>query len=189
MVDEPDIADTIAIMRGIKDRYETFHGIRITDRAIVGAVELSVKYIPDRRLPDKAIDLIDEASSSVKMTSTSKPVELDKLEKEIRSLEIERQARMNEEKQDARVMQELERDLANKQEEFRAKFSKWKHEKDLILKMKSNKEKIDSLKLEADEQERKFEYQTVARIRYSDIPALEKENENTEQDLLAIREK
>jgi ATP-dependent Clp protease ATP-binding subunit ClpB len=96
MVDEPDIADTIAIMRGIKDRYETFHGIRITDRAIVGAVELSVKYIPDRRLPDKSIDLIDEASSSVKMTSTSKPVELDKLEKEIRSLEIEKQAKLAE---------------------------------------------------------------------------------------------
>jgi len=95
-IDEPGINDSIAIMRGLKDRYETFHGIKITDRAIVGAVELSVKYIPDRRLPDKAIDLIDEAASSVKMTSTSKPVELDRLEKEIRSLEIERQAKLAE---------------------------------------------------------------------------------------------
>jgi len=92
MIDEPSIEDATAILRGLKDKYETFHGIKITDRAIVGAVELSVKYIADRKLPDKAIDLIDEASASVKMSSTSKPVELDKLEKEIRSLEIEREA-------------------------------------------------------------------------------------------------
>ena len=100
LVEEPSADDTIAIMRGIKDRYETFHGIRITDRAIVGAVELSMRYIADRRLPDKAIDLIDEASSSVKMTSTSKPVELDKLEKSIRSLEIEREAKLGEMEED-----------------------------------------------------------------------------------------
>lgn len=92
MVDEPNMEDAIAILRGIKDKYEAFHGIKITDRAIVAAVELSVKYIADRKLPDKAIDLIDEAASSVKMSSTSKPIELDKLEKEIRSLEIEREA-------------------------------------------------------------------------------------------------
>jgi len=106
IIEEPSVEDTISIMRGIKDRYETFHGIRITDRAIIGAVELSTRYISDRRLPDKAIDLIDEAASSVKMTSTSKPVELDKLEKEIRSLEIEREALKNEEKIDEKKIQE-----------------------------------------------------------------------------------
>ena len=96
MVDEPSTEDAIAILRGIKDKYEAFHGIKITDRAIVAAVELSVKYIADRKLPDKAIDLIDEAASSVKMSSTSKPIALDKLEKEIRSLEIEREAMKSE---------------------------------------------------------------------------------------------
>ncbi len=188
MIEEPSVDDTISIMRGIKDRYETFHGIRITDRAIVGAVELSTRYISDRRLPDKAIDLIDEAASSVKMTSTSKPVELDKLEKEIRSLEIEREALKNEEKIDEKKIKELEKELAGLRETYRAKLSRWEHERDLILSLKSNKEKIDRLKLEADEQERKYEFQTVARIRYSDIPAIEHENEKIDTELTVLRE-
>ncbi len=118
LVDEPTIEDAISILRGIKDKYETFHGIKIMDRAITSAVELSVKYIPDRKLPDKAIDLIDEAASSVKMSSTSKPIVLDKLEKEIRSLEIEREALKAEATQDSKIMNELEKTLADKQEEF-----------------------------------------------------------------------
>ena len=189
MVDEPSQEDAIAILRGIKDKYETFHGIKITDRAIVAAVELSVKYIADRKLPDKAIDLIDEAASSVKMISTSKPIELDKLEKEIRSLEIEREAVKAEKTQDETIVNELEKNLAGKQEEFRAKMSKWQREKDLIVSVKTNKEKIEALKNQAIELERDADYAGVAKIRYGEIPVLEKAIESTEQELGEIQKK
>ncbi len=189
MVDEPTITDAIAILRGIKDKYETFHGIKITDRAIVAAVELSVKYIPDRKLPDKAIDLIDEAAASVKMSSTSKPIELDKLEKEIRSLEIEREAVKAEKVQDAKIMNELEKTLAEMQEQFRTKLSKWQREKDLIISVKTNKEKIEALKNQALELERDADYAGVARIRYGEIPVLEKAIESVEQELGEIQKK
>ncbi|MDD2565618.1 MAG: AAA family ATPase [Candidatus Gracilibacteria bacterium] len=183
MVDEPSIPEAISILRGLKDRYETFHGIKISDKAIVGAVEFSSKYIADRKLPDKAIDLIDEASASVKMSSTSKPVELDTLEKEIRFLEIEKEAIKNEKSGDKLRLEEIEKELANKQENLRTKVSKWQKEKDLIAKIKENKEKIEKLKLEAEDFERNFDYQAVARIRYNDIPALEKENIEIESDI------
>ncbi|MDD2486782.1 MAG: AAA family ATPase [Candidatus Gracilibacteria bacterium] len=190
MIDEPTEDDAIAILRGIKDKYETFHGIKISDRAIVGAVELSVKYINDRKLPDKAIDLIDEAASSVKISSTSKPVELDTLEKEIRSLEIEKEALKNENdfKSEERLV-EIERKLADKQENSRAKLSKWQQEKDIISKIKENKQKVDDLKVRADDFERKFDYQAVAKIRYGEIPEIEKENENMESELISIKRK
>lgn len=187
MVDEPNIEDAIAILRGIKDKYEAFHGIKITDRAIVAAVELSVKYIADRKLPDKAIDLIDEAASSVKMSSTSKPIALDKLEKEIRSLEIEREAIKAEKAQDPKIMQELEKTLADKQEAYRTKLSKWQREKDLIISVKTNKEQIESLKNQATELERDSDYAGVARIRYGEIPVLEKTIESVEQELAEIQ--
>lgn len=189
MVDEPSQEDAIAILRGLKDKYETFHGIKITDRAIVAAVELSIKYIADRKLPDKAIDLIDEAASSVKMSSTSKPVALDTLEKEIRSLEIEREAIKAEKVQDPKIMEELEKNLTNKQEEFRTKLAKWQKEKDLIISVKTNKEKIESLKNEALASERNMDYTAVARIRYGEIPALEKTIEAIESELREIQGK
>lgn len=189
MVDEPSMDDAIAILRGIKDKYEAFHGIKITDRAIVSAVELSVKYIADRKLPDKAIDLIDEAAASVKMSSTSKPIELDKLEKEIRSMEIEREAVKAEKIQDQKIMNELEKALAGKQEEFRTKLSKWQREKDLIISVKTNKEKIESLKNEALELERDADYAGVARIRYGEIPVLEKTIDSVERELGEIQKK
>ncbi|MCK9271932.1 AAA family ATPase [Candidatus Gracilibacteria bacterium] len=193
MVDEPNQEDAIAILRGIKDRYETFHGIKISDKAVVAAVELSSKYISDRKLPDKAIDLIDEAASSVKMSSTSKPVELDILEKEIRSFEIEKEALKNEKEQNVgnnanrSKLQEIEKQLADKQELLRTKLSKWQKEKDLIVKMKELKQNIDKLKIEADDFERKFDYQAVAKLRYGEIPALEKEIVNLENELLQIK--
>ncbi|MFA6090489.1 MAG: AAA family ATPase [Candidatus Gracilibacteria bacterium] len=189
VVDEPTIEDAISILRGIKDKYEAFHGIKIMDRAITSAVELSVKYIPDRKLPDKAIDLIDEAASSVKMSSTSKPIVLDKLEKEIRSLEIEREALKTEAIQDPKIMNELEKNLAEKQEEFRTKLSKWQQEKDLIISVKTHKEKIESLKNNALELERDADYAGVARIRYGEIPVLEKEIDSIEQELSDIQKK
>jgi len=189
MVDEPSQEDAIAILRGLKDKYETFHGIKITDRAITGAVELSVKYIADRKLPDKAIDLIDEAASSVKMSSTSKPVELDRLEKEIRSLEIEREAIRAEKVQDPKIMEELEKNLSLKQEEFRTKLAKWQKEKDLIISVKTNKEKIESLTNEALISERNMDYTAVARLRYGEIPALEKTITEIESELREIQSK
>ncbi|EKE26901.1 MAG: hypothetical protein ACD_4C00126G0002 [uncultured bacterium (gcode 4)] len=190
LIDEPTEEDAIAILRWIKDKYETFHWIKISDRAIVWAVELSLKYINDRKLPDKAIDLIDEAASSVKMSSTSKPVELDTFEKEIRSLEIEKEALKNEIdfKNEERLL-EIDKKLADKQEMFRAKLSKWQQEKDMIVKMKENKQKIDELRIKSDDFERKYDYQAVAKIRYGEIPALEKENEKIEQELFEIKKK
>lgn len=181
LIDEPSQEDAIAILRGIKDKYETFHWIKISDRAVVSAVDLSIKYINDRKLPDKAIDLIDEAASSVKMSSTSKPVELDTLEKEIRSLEIEKEALKNEKNTDSRL-EEIEKELADKQENLRTKTSKWQKEKESIQKIKENKELIEKLKNDANEFERKFDYQAVAKIRYWEIPALEKEIEKIEID-------
>lgn len=133
-------------------------------------------------MPDKAIDLIDEASSSVKMSSTSKPVELDTFEKEIRSLEIEKEALKNESNPDTFRLDEIEKELADKQELLRTKLSKWQNEKNLIQKIKENKDKIEKLKVEADDFERKFDYQAVARIRYSEIPAVEQEIEGIENE-------
>lgn len=189
MVDEPNAEDATAILRGIKDKYETFHGITITDRAILSAVELSMKYLPDRKLPDKAIDLVDEAASSVKMSSTSKPVELDRLEKEIRSLEIEREAIKGEKKTNMEVVAELEKNLASKREVYGSKMAKWKYEKDRMAKLKSNREKIEDLRTEALEFERKSDYTAVAKIRYNDIPAIETENATIESELQEISAK
>lgn len=189
MVDEPSTEDALAILRGIKDKYEAFHGIKITDRAIAAAVELSVKYISDRKLPDKAIDLIDEAAASVKMSSTSKPIELDRLEKEIRSLEIEREAIKGEKIQDNDIMNVLEKNLSNKQEEFRTKLSRWQKEKTLIVSMKEYQGKIETLKNEADEWERNSDYAQVARIRYGEIPVLEKNIKAIEMELQEIQKK
>lgn len=189
MVDEPSEEDALAILRWIKDRYEAFHWIKISDRAIVGAVELSNKYIADRKLPDKAIDLIDEAASSVKMSSTSKPVELDLLEKNIRSLEIEKEALKNESTKDDSRLQDIEKSLADAKENLRSKLSKWQSEKDLIIKIKESKDDIEKKKLEAEDLERKFDYQAVARIRYSEIPALERQISEAESELESNKSK
>lgn len=189
MVDEPSAEDTLAILRGIKEKYETFHGISITDRALEDAVELSVKYVSDRKLPDKAIDLIDEAAASVKMSSTSKPVELDKLEKEIRSLEIEREAKKTESSMNAAESAELEAEIATKRETLRSRLSKWEGEKKLIEQMKEGRAKIDVLKNQALEFERRTDFSGVARIRYAEIPALEKDIASAEGALATIRTK
>jgi ATP-dependent Clp protease ATP-binding subunit ClpB len=188
-VDEPSIEDTLSILRGIKEKYETFHGISITDRALEDAVELSVKYVADRKLPDKAIDLIDEAAASVKMSSTSKPVELDKLEKDIRSLEIEREAKKAESTLDAVTSAELEAEIATKRETLRAKLSKWENEKRLIDRMKEGRAKIDALKTQAADAERRADFSAVAKIRYGEIPALEKDVASAEAELSQIRAK
>lgn len=192
MVDEPTRDDTLAILRGIKDKYETHHGIKITDKAIEAAVDLSIKFISDRKLPDKAIDLIDEALSSVKINSISKPVELDKLEKEIRTLQIELEAKkaetpLNEGGQGGILLEELNKKIASKREQAQSLESAWKKEKDSITKMKSLREKIDTLKGEASRFEREGNYGEVARIRYGEIPNLEKEITDAEKYLEEVQ--
>ncbi len=184
LVDEPSVEDTLAILRWIKEKYETHHGIKISDSAIVASVELSVKYIPDRKLPDKAIDLIDEALSSVKLNTISKPVDLDILDKKIRSLEIELEAKKTEmgtgTKKEVPVpekdnLDKLRQEIASKKEEYTRLESTWKKEKDLINWSKEIREKIEVLKQKSKDFEREANFAEVAKINYGEIPALEKE--------------
>ncbi len=183
MVDEPTREEALAILRWIKDKYESHHWIKITDAAIEAAVDLSVKYLPDRKLPDKAIDLIDEALASVKMSSISKPVELETLEKEIRTIKIELEAKKAEKDTPKEKIDALEKELASKGEQAKSLESAWKKEKDLIDELKSIREKIDSLKIEAENYEREGNFWKVAEIRYGQIPELEKKIEETEKKL------
>jgi len=183
MVDEPTKEEALAILRWIKDKYESHHWIKITDNAIESAVDLSIKYLPDRKLPDKAIDLIDEALASVKMSSISKPVELETLEKEIRTIKIELEAKKSEKDTPKEKIEELEKNLASKEEEARSLESAWRKEKDLIDELKSIREKIDNLKIEAENYEREWNFWKVAEIKYGQIPELEKKIEETEKKL------
>ena len=148
---------------------------------------MSIKYLPDRKLPDKAIDLIDEASSKVKMSSTSKPIELDKLEKEILSIKIKLEALKNEESKDSPKLLELEKEIANKQEILSLKLNKWMEEKNNILKVKELKEKLETLKSEADKKERDSDFQEVARLRYWEIPKIQNELNDLNEKLEKIK--
>ncbi len=181
-VDEPSKEETLAILRWIKDKYEVHHGLKIADSAIEAAVTLSMKFIPDRQLPDKAIDLMDEALASVKMSSISKPVELEKLEKEIRTLEIELEAKKAE-KTNKETIEEIEKEIASKKEQAQSLESAWKKERDLIDAMKELREEIDVLKNKADNLEREGNFWEVAKIRYGDIPEKEKLLEQTSEKL------
>ena len=184
-VDEPNRSDTLAILRWIKDKYEAHHWIKITDSAIETAVDLSIKYISDRKLPDKAIDLIDEAMSSVKLDSISKPVELDKIEKEIRTLKIELEAKKAE-KISKEELEILEKDISEKQKKSDEIEKSWKFEKEILTKIKDSREKIDSLKVKASLAEREWNLWEVARIRYWEIPELEKNISENEKKMKEI---
>lgn len=167
MIDEPTQEDAISILRGLKDRYETHHHVRIKDEAIIAAVELSTRYITDRFLPDKAIDLIDESAAKLRLEMNSMPEELDKLERQIRQLEIEREAIKRE--SDPGKLKELNTEIANlsvQRDTFKAK---WKQEKELVEKVQNAKADIEKLKLEADQAERNGDYGKVAEIRYGKI--------------------
>lgn len=153
-VDEPSQEETLAILRGIKDKYELHHGLKITDAAIENAVKLSVKYMPFRQLPDKAIDLMDEALASVKMSSVSKPVELEVMEKELRTMEIELQAKKTESDTNPKRIEELEKEIANKKEEIQSLGNVWKREKDIMDEMTSLRSEIDKLKAQESSYER-----------------------------------
>ncbi len=167
MIDEPSVEDAISILRGLKDRYETHHHVRIKDDAIIAAVELSNRYITDRFLPDKAIDLIDESAAKLKLEMNSMPEELDKLERQIRQLEIEREAIKRE--NDETKLKELNTDIANLVVERDTFKAKWKDEKELVDKMQNAKTSIENLKLQADQAERNGDYGKVAEIRYGKI--------------------
>ncbi len=188
MVEEPSIEDTIAILRGIKDRYELHHGIRIADSAIISAAELSARYISDRFLPDKAVDLIDEASSALKMEIDSMPEELDKAKRDAMRLEIEKQALLKEEDKESKTrLKEIEEQLANINEASRELEMKWKNERDKISEIRSIKKEIDSLRAQAEIEERKGDLQKVAEIRYARIPGEENRLKKTEADLAKLQ--
>jgi len=167
VVDEPDTESAISILRGIKEKYETHHKVRIQDDAIIGAVELSQRYITNRFLPDKAIDLMDEAASKLRMEINSKPEELDVLDRKIMQLEIEIEAIKRE--NDETKLKGLGLDLANLKEERNEIFSKWKAEKDVVDNIQNVKQEIEDLKLEAEQAERNGDYGKVAEIRYGKI--------------------
>ncbi len=172
-VDEPSVEDSVSILRGIKDKYELHHGVRVKDDAVIAAVELSHRYISERHLPDKAIDLMDEAASKLRIEIDSLPEELDELERKIRQLEIEREAiRREKDKAKEEKLNKALAELTGKRNEIKAK---WENEKEVIHGMQRAKEEIDVLKLEAGKAERAGEFGKVAEIRYGKL--VEKENE------------
>ena len=172
LVDEPNVPDAISILRGIKEKYELHHGVRIQDDAVIAAVELSDRYISDRFLPDKAIDLMDESAAKLRLEMDSVPEELDELNRRVMQLEIEREAirRENDKEKEARLNKEIA-DLNEDRNELRAQ---WEVEKQQINEERTLKEQLDTLKLEADQAERAGDYGKVAEIRYGKIPELEK---------------
>jgi len=185
---EPNTDDAIAILRGIKEKYEIHHGVRITDDAIIASVKLSSRYISDRFLPDKAVDLIDEAASSLRMEIDSCPQELDDLRREIKRLEIAK-AGLLKEKKSSPKLRSINKDLAHNKEVANQLELHWQNEKDAISKIRESKKQIDELKAKAEIVERRGDDLTqVAEIRYSNIPALEKEIKKQEQKLIKIQQ-
>jgi ATP-dependent Clp protease ATP-binding subunit ClpB len=190
MVTEPTIEDTIAILRGIKEKYEVHHGVKITDEAIVSAAELSARYITDRFLPDKAIDLIDEAGSNLRLEIDSMPEDLDLLNRRIRKLEIEKQAlKQDDSERASENLPKIEKELAESQEQARTLRLHWEAEKDIITKIRENKSRIDELKMQAESAEREGDLNKVAEIRYGELPRLTKEIAEKEQRLIKIQSK
>ena len=185
MVLEPDTLDAISILRGIKEKYETHHHVRIKDEAIIAAVELSQRYISDRFLPDKAIDLIDEAASKLRLEINSKPEELEIIERRIRQLEIEREAIKRE--KDQGKLKSLNEEIGNLTEERNGLNAKWQSEKDLVEQIQSRKNEIENLKFEAEGALRKSDLGRVAEIRYGRIPEIEKTIEGLKEKLTALQ--
>ena len=185
MVDEPDEASTISILRGLKERYENHHKVRIKDDAIIAAVELSSRYITDRFLPDKAIDLMDEAAARLRLEIDSEPEELDTLERNIKQLEIEREAIKRE--HDDKKLASLNEEIANLKEEAKGLRAKWSSEKKLIDRIQQAKIDIENYKYEADRAEREGDYGKVAEIRYGKIKDAENAIASLQKELAAIQ--
>ena len=185
LIDEPNTEDAISILRGIKEKYETHHKVVIKDDAIIAAVELSQRYITERQLPDKAIDLIDEAASKLRMEINSKPEELDEIERRIMQLEIEREAIKRE--GDDKKLGSLESELAELNDQRNDFMAKWKAERDVVDAIQNANEEMENLKLQAEQAEREGNYEVVAEIRYGKIKTLEADIERLREDLVGIQ--
>lgn len=184
MVEEPSPEDAVAILRGIKERYEIHHGVRISDNAIVSAVELSARYITDRQLPDKAIDLIDEAAAALRLQIDSMPEDLDRMKREEMRLQIERQALLKEDDKEAKErLKEIEKLIADSKERSAELALRWTNEKNLIASIRSVKADIDKLMNEAEYEERRGNLERVAEIRYGTIPTKRTELQKLEDEL------
>ncbi len=183
-VDEPTLDDTIAILRGLKDKYEVHHGVKITDDAIVAAAKLSDRYIQDRQMPDKAIDLIDEATSSLKIQIDSMPTELDRYKRKVMQQEIELAAIKKDKSKSAKDRrEELKKAMADQKEKMSGLEMQWTKEKDLIGNLNDNMEELESLRAEESKMEREGDLERAAKIKYSEVPELEKEIVSTKKEL------
>ena len=188
-VDEPDADATLAILRGLKEKYEIHHGVEITDPALVAAVRLSNRYISGRKAPDKAIDLIDEATSTIKMQMESMPTDLDRQNRQITQLEIEKEALKREkDKQSKERKKEIEQKIASLKESYTAAKSRWEQERDLVGQIREYAKEIDDLRITEERAERNGDLQAVAEIKYQKIPALEEKIKETNKKLDAIPE-
>ena len=188
LVEEPSVEDTISILRGLKERYEVHHGVRITDPAVIAAATLSHRYIPDRHLPDKAIDLIDEAAARLRTEIDSKPQELDEVDRAIMQLEIEREALKKEkDKASKERLEKLEQELAELREKSKALTARWQAEKQAISELRSLKEKLEQTRLEMERAERAADLEKAARLRYGELRSLEEQLRAAEARLKAMQ--
>jgi ATP-dependent Clp protease ATP-binding subunit ClpB len=188
MVVEPSAEDTISILRGLKQRYEVHHGVRITDGAVIAAATLSDRYITDRQLPDKAIDLIDEAAARLRTEIDSKPQALDQVDRQIMQLEVERQALQKEkDKPSQERLTKIERDLADLRESSRELQTRWQTEKDAISELRQVKEQIENAQTEIEQAERQSQLEKAARLRYGELPQLETRRQEAEQRLQQLQ--
>lgn len=185
MVDEPDELDAISILRGLKERYENHHKVRIQDDACIAAVKLSERYISDRFLPDKAVDLMDEAAAKLRMERDSVPEELDEITRRLKQLEIEREAIKRE--NDTEKIKQLDKDIADLKEQEHSFRAKWEGERGLVNKIQQDKQEIENLKYEADRAEREGNYERVAEIRYSKLKELQDDIKNIQKQLQATQ--
>jgi len=184
MVEEPSVEDTISILRGLKQRYEVHHGVRITDSAVIAAATLSNRYITDRHLPDKAIDLIDESAARLRTEIDSKPQELDEVDRQVLQLEIEREAlRKEKDKASKERLQKIEADLQQYQDASLQLHERWNHEKQAISGMRRIKQQIEQLQVELEQAERGNNLELAARLRHGDLPELEARLVKAEQEL------
>ena len=182
LVNEPSVEDTIAILRGLEERYEVFHGVKITDPAIIAAVKLSDRYITDRFLPDKAIDLIDEACAMIRTEMDSMPTELDKVRRKIIQMEIEEAALKNEEDELSKGrLSELQKELAEHRDQFKAMKAQWENEKDAIAKVQTLRERIEQLNAEIEQAEEAYDLEAAARLKYGELPEARKQLEEEER--------
>ncbi|MCY3573147.1 MAG: ATP-dependent chaperone ClpB [Chloroflexi bacterium] len=188
-VDQPGVPDTISILRGLKERYEVHHGVRIQDGAVIAAATLSQRYLPDRQLPDKAIDLIDEAAAQLKMEIDSKPAQLDQAERQIMQLEIERAAlRKEKDAASKQRLEDLEGELADARESLSGLLAVWQHSKAVIEGLSHIKAQLDEARMQLEQAERRNDLESAARLRYGELPALEKALQEREAAINAMRQ-